>query len=362
MADVATASDHLAAATPAVPRVVVTTDDVPERERVAFFREELARILLTDIDPLDEGPPRHSIAFTAVGRVGYAVLEGTPSRYVRTRRHLADCDEDFTLALFDQGHETFTQNGRTVVVNTGDAMFINNAMTNDAVIPAGAVVTALRIPGNALRALVRIPENAAGERFDRTLPGVALLRGYLQAFATTRDGLTPELLHAFGLHVVDLVAAILGASRDGAAQAEAGGVRAARLREVLWAIAGRAAEPGFGIDVVGAQLAVTPRYIQRLLEETGATFSEHVLEHRLRKAWRLLSDPACHEKVAAIAYDCGFNDLSNFNRAFRRRFGETPTAVRGAAAAPPPPDNRAAGETDLLAERLAGYAESSASH
>ena len=35
-------------------------------------------------------------------------------------------------------------------------------------------------------------------------------------------------------------------------------------------------------------------------------------------------------KVAAIAYDCGFGDLSHFNRAFRRRFGETPRAVRGA--------------------------------
>ena len=30
-----------------------------------------------------------------------------------------------------------------------------------------------------------------------------------------------------------------------------------------------------------------------------------------------------------IAFDCGFNDLSYFNRCFRRRFGLTPTAARG---------------------------------
>lgn len=35
--------------------------------------------------------------------------------------------------------------------------------------------------------------------------------------------------------------------------------------------------------------------------------------------------PNC--EVAAIA--CGFNDLSYFNRCFRRRFGLTPTAARG---------------------------------
>ena len=100
---------------------------------------------------------------------------------------------------------------------------------------------------------------------------------------------------------------------------------------MLTAIATRASDPTFGIDALASQLAVTSRYIQRILEETGTTFSEHLLEQRLRHAWRLLSDPHHRDlKVASIAYDCGFNDLGTFNRVFRRRFGETPTAVRGA--------------------------------
>jgi AraC-like DNA-binding protein len=32
--------------------------------------------------------------------------------------------------------------------------------------------------------------------------------------------------------------------------------------------------------------------------------------------------------AAAIGADCGFNDLSYFNRCFRRRFGLTPSAAR----------------------------------
>lgn len=32
--------------------------------------------------------------------------------------------------------------------------------------------------------------------------------------------------------------------------------------------------------------------------------------------------------VAAIAYEAGFNDLSYFNRAFRRRYGMTPSDAR----------------------------------
>jgi AraC family transcriptional regulator len=35
-----------------------------------------------------------------------------------------------------------------------------------------------------------------------------------------------------------------------------------------------------------------------------------------------------HEPVAAIAFEMGFNDLSTFNRRFRRLMGSTPSAYR----------------------------------
>jgi AraC-like DNA-binding protein len=48
---------------------------------------------------------------------------------------------------------------------------------------------------------------------------------------------------------------------------------------------------------------------------------------RLRKAADLLAH-AGERRISDIAFDCGFNDLSYFNRCFRRRFGLTPTAAR----------------------------------
>jgi transcriptional regulator GlxA family with amidase domain len=35
-------------------------------------------------------------------------------------------------------------------------------------------------------------------------------------------------------------------------------------------------------------------------------------------------------KVVDIAYDCGFGDVSHFNRCFRRRFGAAPSKFRDA--------------------------------
>jgi transcriptional regulator GlxA family with amidase domain len=66
------------------------------------------------------------------------------------------------------------------------------------------------------------------------------------------------------------------------------------------------------------------------LHETGLSLAERVLELRLQKARAMLADPR-HDrlKIIEIAYACGFNEVSYFNRCFRRRFGASPTQYRG---------------------------------
>jgi AraC-like DNA-binding protein len=70
-----------------------------------------------------------------------------------------------------------------------------------------------------------------------------------------------------------------------------------------------------------------------LLEETGKTFSEFVLEQRLNRTMRLLADSRrSRQTILAVALEAGFTDLSHFNRSFRRRFGDTPSGARAGSA------------------------------
>ena len=92
-------------------------------------------------------------------------------------------------------------------------------------------------------------------------------------------------------------------------------------------------EPGPSLEqpiaTRGIARDITPRYVQRLFEEAGATLTEYVLGQRLARAHRLLTDPRRTERtLTAIAFEVGFSDLSYFNRAFRRRFGATPSDAR----------------------------------
>ena len=59
---------------------------------------------------------------------------------------------------------------------------------------------------------------------------------------------------------------------------------------------------------------------------TGNTFVHSLTEIRLGHASRMLIDTS--KSVAEIAYHCGFNNISNFNRIFKNRKGCTPGKFR----------------------------------
>jgi Helix-turn-helix domain len=71
-----------------------------------------------------------------------------------------------------------------------------------------------------------------------------------------------------------------------------------------------------------------PLLIIVLVEPDGLSFLEYVLAERLARACRVLMGDSTRS-VSAVAFAAGFGDLSHFNRTFRRRFGCTPTEVRG---------------------------------
>ncbi|WP_165157188.1 AraC family transcriptional regulator [Parabacteroides sp. ZJ-118] len=67
--------------------------------------------------------------------------------------------------------------------------------------------------------------------------------------------------------------------------------------------------------------------LMRFLKKwTGKTFIDNLNEIRVAEAVCRLIDTS--DSISEICYRCGFNNLSNFNRVFKRRRGSTPTEYR----------------------------------
>jgi AraC-like DNA-binding protein len=60
--------------------------------------------------------------------------------------------------------------------------------------------------------------------------------------------------------------------------------------------------------------------------QTGISFIDSLLEIRLGRASRLLIDT--NQPISEVAYNCGFNNISNFNRLFKRKKSCTPKEFR----------------------------------
>jgi len=190
----------------------------------------------------------------------------------------------------------------------------------------------MRIPRSEITSLFPSGTQFAGARLNKDVLASQLLFRYLGATRNldmTTGGRAAQLYDA---HIFDLVIAALGIEGEARDLAEERGIRAARRSAVLREIERRSSDPGLSAVTTARLLGITPRYVRLLLEETGKSFTHHVLERRLECAAALLSDPRWRDqKVAEIAAEAGFTDLSYFNRSFRRRYGATPSDIRSRA-------------------------------
>lgn len=155
-----------------------------------------------------------------------------------------------------------------------------------------------------------------------------LLADYAAALVTHAD-LDAAAQATTAGHLIDLIVLTLGATRDDAQMARAGGVRAARRRAVKADIVAHSSEPRLDVDWIARRHGVSAATIRALFYEDGTSFSDYVRAARLDHVRTLLLSPfMVRETVASIALMAGFNDIAWFNQAFRRRFGMTPSEMR----------------------------------
>lgn len=105
--------------------------------------------------------------------------------------------------------------------------------------------------------------------------------------------------------------------------------QAAILHRVCQAIERKLDDPDLAPAKVALAEGISERYLQKLFEGTGSSFTHYLRERRLQRTWADLSNPAeAHHSISEIAFRSGFNDSAHFSRAFRHRFGLSPREFR----------------------------------
>jgi AraC-like DNA-binding protein len=307
----------------------ISSDALPERERLPFFREVMGRtVVRLDFEPLVNGFHWNGAARTLPG-LGLAIGDLDGIRLQRTRALIADGSDDIGLGVATNGYFVHSQLGREVTVRAGTAVLCSNADVGSQIIPVRTQAVALALPRKLLATMVPDLEDALARPLAPDTEALRLLTSYVGVIGEDRALSTPELQHLVVTHVHDLAALAIGASRDATQVAAGRGLRAARLRAIKADIVENLAAHDLSLGALARRHGISESYIRKLFDSEGTSFTQFVLGQRLARAHRTLVDPrAADRTIADIAFASGFNDLSYFNRAFRRAHRATPSDVR----------------------------------
>lgn len=81
------------------------------------------------------------------------------------------------------------------------------------------------------------------------------------------------------------------------------------------------------LDQAAQAVNASTRHFCKLFKQaTGLTFTDYLARLRVEKAKNLLQNP--HHRVSEIAFETGFDSISQFNRSFKRITGLAPTQFR----------------------------------
>lgn len=293
----------------------------------AFIEVWGRKMMRLDIEPLGSQPLQIEAKLRSLPDFTMASGLRSPMRVHRTP-DLIDHD-DLHLVVIKQGTGELHQQGRVATLCAGEAVLTDNGSPAIFVMPTQCHTITYRFSRDLLRHRIGHVDDLVARPFARDHQTLRLLTGYAGVLNDYSALESAELRRAVSNHMHDLAALLFGAREE---PYLAGGLRAARLKAMKDEILQRLAQSSLSVSEIARSQQISERYIRQLFAEDGTTFTDFVRDARLARAHRLLTDITEPQRpINAIAYGCGFNDLSYFNRVFRQRYDMTPSEARGAA-------------------------------
>ncbi|EPJ44285.1 MAG: hypothetical protein OFPI_40150 [Osedax symbiont Rs2] len=244
-----------------------------------------------------------------------------------------DSGENFFLITQEEGRALMMQNETAHMLMPGDMILIDSSVPSEFIF-FGEFSRQLSVHLPRVEMQQRFSNNVRGGMYlPRTDYATASLYGVLaKACSAPADAKLSGFLREalFSL----LGAVILEQSSASNGREFEGDISGAQLLERgLSYIDSQFKTSDLTIQTVADDLCVSMRQLQRAFSLLGTTPTAHLLRRRLEHACQLLLQRSSGMQssilVSSIAYDSGFNDVSYFNRQFRRCFECSPGQYKG---------------------------------
>jgi AraC-like DNA-binding protein len=304
----------------------ITTDGVPERDRLEAWRSAIFGTLAISAEPMQgaERPYEGRFSARSSGKLLNCSFESDGFLATRKSWEIAYrrwdgyrvYRESSPGVRFKIGGEELVTFAGDLIVADADAPFealpVLGYKDESWLLPKAMVDPYL--PKSARRPVTRLSGRTGVD---------ALAANYLETLTRNWDAIGEAGMGP----VADTLARLIGIACGLAAEEQPDAVRAGRLTEARQYIDQHLTDPDLSPATVAAALRISVRSLHLLFEQSGGSFSRTMVRRRLEECRAaLLANPT--RPVTDVAYAWGFNSLSAFYRAFNAAFGMSPGDLR----------------------------------
>ncbi|MGV1768142.1 helix-turn-helix domain-containing protein [Rhizobium rhizogenes] len=303
--------------------------ELPQRDRFPYWKEVLCEAYVA-LNTVLEGDLTFSgrVRANMLDSVNVTTISSTRQKIHRRRQEISRMPEEvYFLNLQVEGQCRMMQGGREALLQRGDFSivdstepYVNDYCSDD------WTQHSFRFPKAILRPLLKQPESKTAIKISSTDPVAAIAIDYLTSVAMKAENISGVAASSISNHLAELVAMAVGASANEEDRAR-NTLRDQLAHSLISYINAHAADPYLTPGKAAAHFRISVRYVHRLLEDSGDTFSKLLLRRRLEKC----ADDIRASKggtIGEVAFRWGFNDLSHFSRAFKNQFGVAPREFR----------------------------------
>ena len=314
------------------PGLVLDMRSIAAADRAAYWQEAVCdQFVPLDVRPHDAAAFSGRIAAHDVGPLHLRTMQASPHTFVRTRELVRRSDDDFyKVGLIRQGSSLLTQDDREVLLQPGELALYDSTRPYAFRMSKHFEITVCMVPKRFFAMRADELSAATASTIDSRRSVGAVIPGFIDQLARHAGEFTPDQSEALASGLAELInGLVVGLPGRHRGEAWTAAIPAPMLARIQGYIVEHLADPELAPTSIAAAHAVSVSYLHRLFAGTDTTLAGWIREQRLMSCWRALGSPRyAHLSVTAVGARYGLVDPSHFSRAFRARFGTTPSGRR----------------------------------
>ena len=304
----------------------VSTAGIAAAERIFFWNSGSTTIGGVRATPLADVFDAEASSRN-LGRLLVFGLKAGP-HHVASPAHcrMPGCEEDILRVRYQRtGESLVEQSGVRRSIRAGEWLVIDGARPHVVINEREASQISLQLPKSLL--------SEHDYRLARTLTDPVptsgriskLLFECLRMTIEDLDELSDSAEQELGLSLLEMVRIMIGEASSARGRASSRDALELRVRDY---IRRHLRNPDLSVDTIATAMGCSPRYIHKIFEgqETVSRMIWSLRLERCREA--LMASSGASTTLTELAYDFGFSSSGHFSRAFKERFGTTPSALR----------------------------------